>query len=369
MSANVIKEDPYFRFNELEQSWVSKEKCWKYEANIYLDNRNINEKVFLQIEGLDTIGSIFINDKSVGTSSNAFQTYVFDVTDALLDSNRNKVLIEISSPIDYALTTAANYPYSVPATVNYNVWAEPSSRNFIRKAGNDFGWDWGPAYVPSGITGEITLFQSPSGKFENFVLLQSIASDYSSVDLSGRLRFAGVSANNDVTVTMTIDDKAVLKKDYMLSSSSNVIDIDTVSIKNPTLWYPSSMGNPHLYKVDISVCSGSDVKSCQSISRKIGIRNVELIQEPMSASADIKSDEPSLNVLKVEDSMVNNTSGTFRNGHPSLDLYTVEPASYYFKVNGEPIFAKGANFIPIDSFSSRVTDNDRYTILLSILIT
>lgn len=37
---------------------------------------------------------------------------------------------------------AASYPYVIPETVNYNVWAEPSARNFLRKAGFDFGWDW-----------------------------------------------------------------------------------------------------------------------------------------------------------------------------------------------------------------------------------
>jgi len=37
---------------------------------------------------------------------------------------------------------AAKTPYTIPETKNYNVWAEPSQRNFMRKAGFDFGWDW-----------------------------------------------------------------------------------------------------------------------------------------------------------------------------------------------------------------------------------
>jgi hypothetical protein len=42
-----------------------------------------------------------------------------------------------------------------------------------------------------------------------------------------------------------------------------------------------------------------------------------------------------------------------------LRLYQVEPQTFYFKINGQPIFARGANFIPIDSFQSRVTKSDR----------
>lgn len=37
------------------------------------------------------------------------------------------------------------------------MWAESSHRSFIRKAGSDFGWDWGPAFVTCGITGSAYL--------------------------------------------------------------------------------------------------------------------------------------------------------------------------------------------------------------------
>ena len=29
--------------------------------------------------------------------------------------------------------------------------------NFVRKAASDFGWDWGPAFAPAGITGTVEL--------------------------------------------------------------------------------------------------------------------------------------------------------------------------------------------------------------------
>ena len=29
--------------------------------------------------------------------------------------------------------------------------------NFIRKAASDFGWDWGPAFAPAGISGAVEL--------------------------------------------------------------------------------------------------------------------------------------------------------------------------------------------------------------------
>ena len=65
--------------------------------------------------------------------------------------------VKIESGIDAANANARKYPYTVPAVLYYNTWSEPSSRNFLRKSPKDFGWDWGPSFIPSGITGEVTI--------------------------------------------------------------------------------------------------------------------------------------------------------------------------------------------------------------------
>lgn len=351
IDGKIIMEDPYFGFNELEQSWVSKHECWTYHTEVLLKNFS-DEPVFLEIEGLDTIGKVYLNDNLVGSSSNAFIRNTFDVSNALLKDQLNKISVRIDSAIDYAKNMAASYPYSVPETVNYNVWAEPSSRNFIRKAGNDFGWDWGPAYVPSGITGGVSIYQTQIGKFSDMVLLQSINDDYSNVDLKAKLRFEGVSKLQDkLFVSLSINGVSQLASEYILSDG--IVELDTVTINKPTLWYPVGMGDPYLYDVSVSVCpiQGKKAKSsCQSLSKRVGIRNIELVQDPIQESANTPLDH---------EYSYNKHNASFTETHESVGLYNVPPASFYFKVNDIPIFAKGANFIPIDSFSSRVTRDDR----------
>jgi beta-mannosidase len=51
----------------------------------------------------------------------------------------------------------------VPAVLYYNTWSEPSHRNFLRKSPKDFGWDWGPSFLPSGVTGEVSIVENPFG--------------------------------------------------------------------------------------------------------------------------------------------------------------------------------------------------------------
>jgi beta-mannosidase len=143
ISAGIIKENPYYRFNELEQSWVSKESCWRYETEIDVSQFLTGEDVYLHVTGLDTVATLFLNDQQFGQTSNAFRTYNLPISWTYFSTKsdaKNTLRIEIASPIDYPKQQAAAYPYAVPATENYNVWAEPSSRNFMRKAGSDFGW-------------------------------------------------------------------------------------------------------------------------------------------------------------------------------------------------------------------------------------
>ena len=54
----------------------------------------------------------------------------------------------IQSASNYSNRTAAEYPYPVFVDGNFFNY---SVRNFVRKAQSDFGWDWGPAFVPAGI--------------------------------------------------------------------------------------------------------------------------------------------------------------------------------------------------------------------------
>jgi beta-mannosidase len=57
----------------------------------------------------------------------------------LLQAGPNELEVSFQSALAYALKQSHAYPYVVPETENYNVWAEPSNRAFVRKAGFDFG--------------------------------------------------------------------------------------------------------------------------------------------------------------------------------------------------------------------------------------
>ena len=79
LTAGVLNENPYYRFNELDQSWVAKESCWKYTTSFSFDkeqsffhtNGEESIPIFLRLSGIDTIATVTLNDQLIGSTSNA----------------------------------------------------------------------------------------------------------------------------------------------------------------------------------------------------------------------------------------------------------------------------------------------------------
>lgn len=118
----------------------------------------------LRLEGVDTVADVLLNGERVGRVAGAFQPFDLAVSGAVREGS-NELALRLLPARHVAAERAARYPYEVPHTENYNVWLEPSHRNFMRKvrpsiraavaalsllrclcvlqAGSDFGWDWG----------------------------------------------------------------------------------------------------------------------------------------------------------------------------------------------------------------------------------
>jgi len=307
--------DPFFRLNEKKVAWVE-EREWWYRKDFEIPSELISkEKIELVFHGLDTFATIWLNGERVGQTDNMFITWRFDVK-GLIEEGVNVLAVKFDSPIR-VLDGIEVDKGKLGAT-------EYSGRVYGRKCQCSFGWDWGPRLPTSGIwkdvevvAYDITRIENVSARVESLTAgaaeLRLEAEVYSAKDLDAEIMFE-VSAEGRKTV-WTISKKLV--------EGVNVIEAD-MKIAEPELWWPSDYGGQTLYDLKVSVKSGQD--ELDHTSRRFGIRSVALVQ---------KDDE--------------------------------EGKTFIFEVNGVPIFCKGANWIPADSFLPRVRRED-YEDLLSLAV-
>lgn len=334
INAGIIKVNPYYRYEETNLSWVA-QQCWEYNSNEFdIPNLDLNCELKLRFESLDAVATVELNGVVIANTVNAHREHDFSISSSALKKTENKLKITFQSALQYNHQTASQYPYTVPATQNWNVWAEPSDRSFLRKAGSDFGWDWGPAFVSTGSYGAITFYQTEVAKLSGLISEQTFNSDFSEVDVTvyGIFKVSSTASKRDVGASVYFLGNKILSVTADLSTckvnSNCKVRLGSIAVVNPKLWWPKGHGDQNLHAVKVQLEDG------QSIERKIGFRTIKLLQTPLPT---------------------NDTSSS------------VKPAVFYFEVNNVPIFMKGANFIPIDSFHNRVTNADRRYILEAAL--
>jgi beta-mannosidase len=297
-------EDPHYRDREETLDWIG-HTVWDYTREVNLDEACLSkQKIALVCEGLDTVADVYVNDQGVGRPRNQFRGYAFSIK-PYLKPGQNTLRIQFQPPMDYGAKLAEQYPYPLPY-IDYT--GKDEHRNFLRKCQADFGWDWGPALRPTGIWRPIRLEAWSEARIVHVVCRQEHA------------------VNGDVllNIRVILDSprgaqgrlEAHLGQDSMqqsveLSDGENTAELK-FSISNPKRWWPNGYGEQMLYS--LSVVFVGVKGEVDTHTERIGFRTVELMREP-----DARGE------------------------------------SFYFKVNGVPVFAKGANWIPADGYPGRAT--------------
>ncbi len=301
---NKLIEDPYWGTNELNLQWIENED-WNYKTIFEITKNQLNqEHIELEFEGLDTYATIFVNGAEVISANNMFRSWKADIKD-IAKEGANELEVRFISPINFNKERVENYPHKLPSG-NETVDLKVSS--FTRKAAYQFGWDWGPRFVTTGIWKDVNLTTWSEARIRDvFVQTDSISENkaYLTYEVSIESSLQEVTA-----YSLFFNGKEHLAE---LENGVNTFKIKEI-IENPQLWWPNGMGEPTLHRLDVGLLYNNDL--LDEITQQYGIRTVELINEPDSI-------------------------GT----------------SFYFKLNGQPLFMKGANYIPQDAFLPRVTDN------------
>lgn len=293
---NGMIEDPFWRDNEEKLQWIERED-WEFQTTFDVSPEVLEKKhIELIFKGLDTYAQVFLNDSLLLETDNMFRTWRAEAKH-LLKPAGNTLHIYFESPLKKTDEAWKSLGYELPG----------GQRTMTRKAQFHYGWDWGPRFVGCGILHKPELEAWDDFLIENlYIAAQSITLE--KARMVARFRYRSDS-KFPVTVAFR-DGKRKSVEDRVIWPGTHT-DSVTYDVENPRLWWPVGMGDPALYDFTIEVKKG--VLLIEKQDARVGIRTVELVREKEGKGE-----------------------------------------TFFFRVNGKPVFAKGANYIPQDIFQDRV---------------
>ncbi|HHT22968.1 MAG TPA: glycoside hydrolase family 2 protein [Bacteroidales bacterium] len=304
--------DPYWRTNEKLVQWVE-DKNWDYRKSFQVTAEQLkHDDALLIFKGLDTYADVYLNGSKILSAENMFIAYETSVKN-LLKVGENKLYIRFYSPVNHLMPAHLTSGFDYPADNDHRL---PRVSVYARKAPYHFGWDWGMRMVQIGIWRPVELHFYNQARVEDYWVKQvDISQEKAVIDNQIEINLLSETAKN-VEVEISYAPKRSkfitesIRKSFIINKGKNQINIP-LEIENPKLWMPKDWGEQNLYSFIVTVFA--DNKEIDSKTVTAGLRKIEFVRE------DDKAPVPPQNEMGK---------------------------SYYFKVNGIPIFAKGANYIP-----------------------
>ena len=314
LAAGLIP-DPYLERNEELLSWTGRTD-WRYRTTIAADAAEPaapGERVDLVLEGVDTVAVVSVGGTEVARTANMHRSYRVDLR-AVLGGGETELAVDLPAQLTAAERLAEELG------PRPNVYPHPF--NAVRKMACNFGWDWGPELVTAGLWKPVRLERWRTARLERVrplvtfpdgpagaaVVAVHVDVERASAEASGRLRATATLRSPAGTGAL---EHGV---PVLAGESSAVVEL---RVEDPQLWWPHGYGEQPLYALDVRL-EDAEAAPLDEWSSALGLRDLVL---------DTGRDELG--------------------------------AAFTFGVNGQPVFAKGANWIPDDCFPHRV-DRARY---------
>jgi beta-mannosidase len=292
--------DPFAGDNERRVAWVA-EADWEYRKTFDAAPELLaHAQLDLVCDGLDTLATVTLNGRELGRTDNMFRQFRWNVK-GLLAPEGNELVVYFASSVRHiaekqAERKLANPTHSIPGGPH------------IRKAPCQFGWDWGPQLPPVGLWKDVRL-EGYQARLADVHLRQSHQGGV--VTISARVSVEGWEPGLSAALTVTAPGGARQTARAELGTVTD--DVVSLQVENPELWWPNGMGGQPLYAITVQLARAGAVLDEKAF--QLGLRTVELRQEPDQWGR-----------------------------------------SFEFVVNGRPFFAKGSNWIPADSFPTRISE-------------
>ena len=290
--------DPFYGENNEKVQWIA-EKNWFFDRTFEAPRElHAQQHVELVCHGLDTLATVWLNGRQIGSANNMFRTWTFDIKPHLRKgTNHLRIRFDALTPYVEKQRAAYKQRYGIDL---------PNQRSWVRKGPYMWGWDWCRPVLTQGIWKKIEVLGFDS-RIADLGVFQNHQPD-GSVHLEIHTAVVGQPSGSTVKAQILLAGDVVKEATGPVSNGAAVLH---AVVSKPQLWWPNGMGNQPLYTVTAQLTNAKGEDQGKA-SRRIGLRTIE--------------------VMPPKDGL-----------------------AMHVRVNGVPAFVKGADWIPADNMPTRVT--------------
>lgn len=320
---------PYRDFHERDSRWIE-ERSWWYRSVVDLPDLPEGRAFSLTFTGLDTVATVWIDGAVVAEHASQFRPLSVDLPRT---GRTAEILLRFDPPLH-----GLPQPQGPEETVRRfkemtggdredgqsigDTVSDDLSLTLRRKAFFSWGWDFAPRIPSIGLTGNVTLEAKPTPKithvaWESVSIDRDIATCRLTVEAEhlepeDRLEFRLLAPDGALAVN------ASLPAGRAVGGGAITVDVE---VPHPQLWWTHDLGTPALYRAEVDLLRRENTVDRRELA--VGIRTIRLREDPDAEGG----------------------------------------RHCEFLLNGQPIFARGANWVPADMLTGSVTSERRAHLL------
>ncbi|HWK19923.1 MAG TPA: hypothetical protein VNR37_04020 [Microbacteriaceae bacterium] len=317
---------PYRNENESEMRWVEERDWWYRTTFAAPDGYQDGKRLVLRFLGLDTVADIWLNGAPLGHHENMFRPAEFDVKAVVRDEN--ELLIRFAPPLSGLQVPPLTDTWQ---RLSRFMPTDPDGMQLAaqrRKAPFSWGWDFSPRLPSIGIWRPVELEIQPEAVIGgHHIWTDRIDADGTAhlgllVEVDRPVTCRGLT----LTVRITTPSGETLELGRAVDDGIGRSRVELeCSLPAAALWWTHDLGTPALHAIELGVADARGV--LDQVEDRFGVRTIEL-----DRSADPEGGR------------------LFR-----------------FVLNGVPIFARGASWVPADTMVGSV-DAERYRSLVDLAV-
>jgi beta-mannosidase len=334
--------DPYVDVNERDVRWVE-ERDWWFRTTIEVPaDLGPDERLRLLCEGLDTVVDVFVDDDRIGHHENMFRPATFDLTN--LEPGSHELAFRFTPPLagleppaaatDMLARIGDVFASITPETADPAAddaaadAPEPEAGGLMsdalplatlrRKATFSWGWDFGPRVPSIGIWLPVRLLRERTAVISGHHVRTDAIDEHGTAHVTVLVETEMLAASAPALaadVALTTPSGVVHRAVAMIEPSASA-GTATLTIPNAELWWTHDLGTPALHDVTIALRTRDGAAIVDTVHDRVGLRTIAIDRSP----------DPE--------------GGRF----------------FRFVLNGEPIFARGAAWLPPSMLVGSVSD-------------